>query len=303
MVSFSLGSILSLVVLGTTTVGIAVPLIPRDLETQFYQQKEAGFALDPNCGPIGATLNTTRFAGPNGSQAWLSCGLNTTRGWHPPRFSIKDIISKDLEAASKMPNSPFTRCEQYFPLFYKYSDMFKGTSEGLSVDIGQREELLTDLSTFSSTVPAILIASFANQESGCNAETIGGGDEQGLMQITPDKCGGAPGGNCRDPDFNIRTAIGYFAGELSRHNGSILHTIGAYNGWYEGMTVPAATAAANTSCCRCQQNLDYIHQMCNGWIQGVDAYAANLGSYFNLRVCDQPRPTTSSPAPAPAPTN
>ena len=37
------------------------------------------------------------------------------------------------------------------------------------------------------------------QESSCNPHTVGGGGEQGLMQITKDKCGGAPGGNCQDP--------------------------------------------------------------------------------------------------------
>lgn len=51
----------------------------------------------------------------------------------------------------------------------------------------------------SSPVPSILIASIAMQESTCNPDTEGGGGEQGLMQLTPDKCGGAPGGNCKDP--------------------------------------------------------------------------------------------------------
>lgn len=37
------------------------------------------------------------------------------------------------------------------------------------------------------------------QESSCNPDTVGGAGEQGLMQITVDKCGGAPGSNCRDP--------------------------------------------------------------------------------------------------------
>lgn len=37
------------------------------------------------------------------------------------------------------------------------------------------------------------------QESSCKADTVGGAGEQGLMQITKDKCGGAPGGNCMDP--------------------------------------------------------------------------------------------------------
>ncbi len=47
-------------------------------------------------------------------------------------------------------------------------------------------------------VPPIIIASIAMQESSCNPHTVGGGGEQGLMQITKDKCGGAPGGNCQD---------------------------------------------------------------------------------------------------------
>jgi len=49
------------------------------------------------------------------------------------------------------------------------------------------------------SVPPILLASIAMQESTCNPGTVGGAGEQGLMQITPDKCGGAPGGDCQDP--------------------------------------------------------------------------------------------------------
>ena len=48
-------------------------------------------------------------------------------------------------------------------------------------------------------VPPIVIASFALQESSCNPDTVGGAGEQGLMQLTKDKCGGAPGGNCKEP--------------------------------------------------------------------------------------------------------
>ena len=33
------------------------------------------------------------------------------------------------------------------------------------------------------------------QESSCDPSTVGGAGEQGLMQITKDKCGGAPNGN------------------------------------------------------------------------------------------------------------
>jgi Transglycosylase SLT domain len=50
----------------------------------------------------------------------------------------------------------------------------------------------------SLLVPPIILASFAMQESTCNPSAVGGAGEQGLMQITPDKCKGAPNGNCKD---------------------------------------------------------------------------------------------------------
>ena len=99
------------------------------------------------------------------------------------------------------------------------------------------------------------------QESSCNPETVGGGGEQGLMQITKDKCGGAPGGNCKDPvgiqiilssslplfwerrpgnsglqDFNIGAGAKFFSETLNNNGGSLLLTIGDYNGWFSGMT-------------------------------------------------------------------
>lgn len=37
------------------------------------------------------------------------------------------------------------------------------------------------------------------QESTCNPGAVGEGGEQGLMQISKDKCVNAPGGNCQDP--------------------------------------------------------------------------------------------------------
>ncbi len=47
--------------------------------------------------------------------------------------------------------------------------------------------------------PPILLASFAMQESSCNHDAVGGGGEQGLMQISKDKCGDAPNGDCKNP--------------------------------------------------------------------------------------------------------
>lgn len=149
-------------------------------------------------------------------------------------------------------------------------------------------------------VPAILFASFALQESSCRPDTRGGGGEWGLMQITTDKCEGR-GQGCLDPDFNIMTAARYFKRELDNNGHALLPALGAYNGWFVGMSYNQATEAAYGSCCRCQRNLDYTvslylpsvelaltsllvqTQILNGWLQGKNGY--ELGSIKNLAVC------------------
>lgn len=118
------------------------------------------------------TEQTTPTSGPNGSIDWLNCGL-TDSGWRPPFVKVTDVVSVSLSAAISSGKGPFLACTKYVHLFEQYGEQF-----GL---------------------PAIMLASFAMQESSCNPNTVGGGGEQGLMQITKDKCGGAPGGNCRDP--------------------------------------------------------------------------------------------------------
>ena len=59
--------------------------------------------------------------------------------------------------------------------------------------------------------------------------------------------------------------------------------MGQYNGWTVGMTVADATAAASEGDCTAQNNLDYLTQVVNGWMQGKDG--TTLGSYFNLAAC------------------
>ncbi|KAJ7906611.1 glycoside hydrolase family 23 protein [Mycena leptocephala] len=190
-------------------------------------------------------------SGPNGEIDWLNCGL-TGAGWTPPHITVDDMIVKDLSEALKDPNTPFKACAAYEDMFNKHASEF-----GLK---------------------PIMLAAFAMQESTCNPAT-------GLMQLTEDKCGEAPGGDCRDPDYNIRTGAKYFADTLSGNGGSVLVSIGEYNGWSPGLTQEKATAARDSSCCRCQNNLDYLHQYMNGWLQNIDAYAANLGKYHNLDGC------------------
>ncbi|KAF8904493.1 lysozyme-like domain-containing protein [Gymnopilus junonius] len=210
------------------------------------------------CGPSGATKQVTKLSGPNGNINWLNCGFEGA-GWTPPLIRMQDVITQPLSSALKSPSSPFKACSPYISIFEKY-----GNQHG---------------------IPAIIFASFAMQESSCNPNTVGGAGEQGLMQITKEKCAGAPNGNCKDPDFNIATAAKYFANSLAGNNGNVLLTVGEYNGWYLGLTEAKAFAAAFTNCCRCQNNGDYLHQFFNGWCQNINPYDANIGKYFNLNKC------------------
>lgn len=115
---------------------------------------------------------TTKTAGPNGSIDFLNCGIDTS-GWNPPSVHIDDVIVMSLSDAIQSTSSPFHACKAYLQLFDKYGGKYN--------------------------IPPIFLASFAMQESSCNPNAVGGAGEQGLMQITKDKCGGAPSGNCKDP--------------------------------------------------------------------------------------------------------
>ncbi|KAL5631939.1 hypothetical protein ACGC1H_000084 [Rhizoctonia solani] len=210
------------------------------------------------CGNVGATSQITKTSGPNGCQDWLNCGVNEG-GWRPPNVKITDLKYKDLGAELGSGNSIFKPCAQYSDIIYDAAGQY-----GL---------------------PPIMIASIMMQESSCNKDTVGGGGEQGLMQITHDKCGQAPNGNCKDPWYNIHTGAKYLADQINNNGGNVLKAVGTYNGWSDGMTYGKATAARYTNCCRCQNNLDYLHQFFNGWMQGKDAYSSDLGVYKNLAVC------------------
>ncbi|OCH89780.1 hypothetical protein OBBRIDRAFT_793932 [Obba rivulosa] len=211
------------------------------------------------CGPIGATSDVTATSGPNGNIDWLNCGV-TGNGWTPQQVTVTDLVVVDLADALDDPNTPFKACEPYLDLFQQAGDQYG--------------------------VPAIMLASISMQESSCRPSAVGGGGEQGLMQITPDKCQAAPGGNCQDPTYNIMTGAKFFADTLASNNNNVLQTIGNYNGWPWGMTYDSATAAATSNCCTCQNNLDYIHQTVNGWLQNIDPSGnPRLGKYFNLDQC------------------
>ncbi|KAH8119278.1 lysozyme-like protein [Phellopilus nigrolimitatus] len=202
----------------------------------------------------------TAISGPNGNLWWLNCNLESS-GWDPVFVRVSDLVTADLNKAAWEDNSPFKACHDFIGLFEQFGNQYN--------------------------IPPIMLASFAMQESTCNPNTVGGAGEQGLMQLTSDKCNGAPGGNCKDPAFNIEAGAKYFSSSLKANNDNVLLTIGQYNGWSKGMTMNQATSAAQTGCCRCQNNLDYLHQFVNGWLQNIDAYTNTppLGKFFNLNQC------------------
>ncbi|KAG8934087.1 hypothetical protein FRC03_004909 [Tulasnella sp. 419] len=228
------------------------------------QTKESGDANDGSgdviqidggkCNPVGATAKTTKTTGPNGSIDFLNCGIHSG-GWTPPKITVKNLIYKSLDNPNV--RKTFAPCTKYFDKFEQYAK--------------------------ANGFPSIFLAAFAMQESSCNPGTKGGGGEVGMFQLSPDKC--KQGVDCFDVDYNMRTAAEYFKGQLDSSGGNVLEALGSYNGWFEGITEGKARAAAGGPCCLCQNNLDYLHQWTNGWIQGINAYEAGLGKYFNLRVC------------------
>ncbi|KAG0706157.1 glycoside hydrolase family 23 protein [Suillus ampliporus] len=213
------------------------------------------------CGSSGATKEVTALSGPNGHIDFLTCGINNG-GWTPPLIKIEDIVTADLSAVAYQDGSAFTNCKDYVPIFEKYGSQY-------------------------GSHPCYSLRIFAMQESSCIPSTVGGAGEQGLMQLTSDKCVGAPNGDCKDVDFNIGAGAKFFSQLLDENDGDLLACIGHYNGWFKGMTYDDATAAAHGGNCREQNNLDYPHQFLNGWCQDVNAYQHNppLGKYFNLNVC------------------
>ncbi|GAA5953100.1 hypothetical protein JCM10213_002635 [Rhodosporidiobolus nylandii] len=241
------------------------PPVPSSSSTPSpYPSPSTGSGLinytDARCGLSGATEESEQGAGPNGSERWLNCGVDEG-GWSPPTLRLTQLKTLTLSSALALPNSVYAACRSFQPLFEKYAD-----EEGL---------------------PPVLLMAFAMQESSCNPSTMGdGGGAFGLMQIT---AGPSRLLLLSPPAFSltlpalIATAAKYFSSTLKSFDGDFLLALGAYNGWYEGLTHEAATAAAGSGCCECQQNLDYLHQMLNGWLLGLDG--SQLGTERNLDVC------------------
>ncbi|KAI0812503.1 hypothetical protein BC629DRAFT_1436550 [Irpex lacteus] len=195
------------------------------------------------CGPSGATSDITASSGPNGSEEFLLCGLHGG-GWNPAHVTVDDLVYKDLGDVLKQNNNPFSPCGN----------------------------------TFSSSINMAT----STTESTCQANEVGGAGEQGLMQITKDKCEGRSPEACRDPSFNIGKGASYLRGLLDQHGGNVLTTLGGYNGMEVG--AKAGSLLSRPACW--QPNFDYLQQTLNGYIQGRDPQNnPRLGVYHNYDKC------------------
>jgi hypothetical protein len=205
--------------------------------------------LDSDCFCLHAA-QVTKLSGPNGHIDWLNCGVDGS-GWSPAPVKLEELIVVSLESAR---HTAFASCsDEIIATFIEYGKQHNGSFPHRS-STGGCFLLSVDSRRL---VPAIVFASIAMQESGCNPQVVGGAGEQGLMQITPDKCKGAPNGNCKDivgfprhrffrvvgpcsstisQEFNIKTGTEYFVSVLEEDGGDILLTVGRYNGWKNGMT-------------------------------------------------------------------
>lgn len=67
--------------------------------------------------------DVTAKSGPNGSLDWFNCGVEGG-GWTPPQMTIKDVVTKDLQAAVNEPNSPFKNCAPYISIFEQFGNQF-----------------------------------------------------------------------------------------------------------------------------------------------------------------------------------
>ncbi|CAD6582735.1 MAG: hypothetical protein TREMPRED_003374 [Tremellales sp. Tagirdzhanova-0007] len=209
----------------------------------------------PTAGASGLLSITDNADEPNGTEDWLNCGINGG-GWTPPMVRVDQLIASDLDA-----NAAFAPCASYIDKFNQYGGQYN--------------------------VHPIMLASFAMQESTCNPWATGGNGEAGLMQIAPENCGGAPSGEgsqgCWDVDFNIQRGAKLFSDMINSNGGNVIAAIGSYNGWNLKMTYADATAEASEGDCSAQNNLDYVYQFTNGWMQ--NKLGSSIGSIFNLKDC------------------
>jgi hypothetical protein len=233
---------------------------------------------DQTCGASGADDNQ-----PNGSQEWINCGVNGG-GWTPPHVTVDQLRTADLANSG----DTFSACTQFFDKFYQY-----GAQYG---------------------VPAMLLASFARQESGCDPNITGANGEAGLMQLASGNCAGASKYVLEQSRLEYSNTIAaattststlaklpsssaksLLAATATSSSPSARTTAGTRASPTArplplGTRAPAWPVSRESSLSKeniyadqlAENNLDYVYQVVNGWLQGKDGHSlGNVGTCQN----------------------
>ncbi|KAH8696114.1 transglycosylase SLT domain protein [Talaromyces proteolyticus] len=226
----------------------------------------AAQSADPGLGvnshAQGATEEVTPGAGPNGSEDWLNTGINDG-GWNPPFMALDDLILVDLQTYY---SGVGQACQQYDQYFQSAGKQYN--------------------------VSPVILAIIAMQESSCNANA--GGPTPGLMQVS---CDNYPNGVCTDSiQDNVDAGTNYLVSQINSSNGNAVQAFGSYNGWFtagnglnnnKGLTADYPCSSEGQSNGE-PQNLDYIQQIFNGWMLGLDVYGDDswIGTYKCAGSCN-----------------
>jgi hypothetical protein len=154
---------------------------------------------------------------------------------------LEEIVYVDLETAISNGNT-FDACKPHVDLFNQYGKQYN--------------------------IPPIMLAAFAMQESGCSQDVNNSAGTIGMFQLAPENCRHYQT-DCEQLDGNIEAACKLIIDYMSAANGNVVAMVGGYNGWSDGMTA----SQAKSHPCNQQQNLDYLQQFFNAWLQGKNGYS------------------------------
>ena len=144
----------------------------------------------------------------------------------------------------------------------------------------------------SHGIDPVILAIIAMQESSCNANA--GGPTPGLMQVD---CSNYPNGQCTDSiSDNVNAGANYLANQLSASGGNAVVAFGSYNGWFQsGSGLNGNKGLTQDYPCSSEgqgngepQNLDYLMEIFNGWMLGLDVYGDDswIGEYQCQGSCN-----------------
>ncbi len=189
----------------------------------------------------------------NGTESAINAGIEEKAGWHPPMLAMKDLRAISIDEFCKT----FRRAAKYKAFFI---------AAGSKYDI-----------------QPTLLAAIAMEESHCDPGVSDSGhpaNAGGIMQIQgQDEKGSA------DPATNIMQGAHELRRHLDEAKGNVLEAVGLYNGWQKGLVVKTMIAPPWGGA---SMNLDYVHQVVNGWCQGMEGYGiGTFNKKYNPKFGEQ----------------